>query len=169
MRRALVVVVALAIAGCGSSSGSSKSSTTAGRTSLGPTFDDIGTLPGAQKSAPPWDSGAKKLQQRLKAIGLQPLPVEGTVVHIHQHLDVYVDGKHVTVPALIGIGPGGSFFSLAAKVAAEIEPSDAGKHQVEQDQVRLEGASQLEPTFPGGRRFHFSDPSGNELAVWTDR
>ena len=23
--------------------------------------------------------------------------------------------------------------------------------------------------FPGGRRFHFSDPSGNELAVWTDR
>jgi len=24
-------------------------------------------------------------------------------------------------------------------------------------------------TFPGGRRFHFTDPSGNELAVWTDR
>lgn len=23
--------------------------------------------------------------------------------------------------------------------------------------------------FPGGRRFHFTDPSGNELAVWTDR
>lgn len=22
--------------------------------------------------------------------------------------------------------------------------------------------------FPGGRRFHFTDPSGNELAVWTD-
>lgn len=24
-------------------------------------------------------------------------------------------------------------------------------------------------TFPGGRRFHFTEPSGNELAVWTDR
>lgn len=24
-------------------------------------------------------------------------------------------------------------------------------------------------TFPGGRRFHFSDPNGLELAVWTDR
>ena len=24
-------------------------------------------------------------------------------------------------------------------------------------------------TFPGGRRFHFSDPSGNELAVWSDK
>lgn len=22
-------------------------------------------------------------------------------------------------------------------------------------------------SFPGGRRFHFKDPSGNELAVWT--
>lgn len=24
-------------------------------------------------------------------------------------------------------------------------------------------------SFPGGRRFHFYDPNGNELAVWTDR
>jgi uncharacterized protein len=24
-------------------------------------------------------------------------------------------------------------------------------------------------SFPGGRRFHFTDPSGNELAVWSDR
>jgi len=23
-------------------------------------------------------------------------------------------------------------------------------------------------SFPGGHRFHFSDPSGNELAVWSD-
>lgn len=26
----------------------------------------------------------------------------------------------------------------------------------------------IEP-FPGGRRFHFADPAGNELAVWSDR
>jgi predicted enzyme related to lactoylglutathione lyase len=24
-------------------------------------------------------------------------------------------------------------------------------------------------SFPGGRRFHFTDPSGNELAVWSER
>jgi predicted enzyme related to lactoylglutathione lyase len=24
-------------------------------------------------------------------------------------------------------------------------------------------------SFPGGRRFHFTDPSGHELAVWSDR
>ena len=24
-------------------------------------------------------------------------------------------------------------------------------------------------SFPGGQRFHFTDPSGNELAVWSDK
>jgi len=32
------------------------------------------------------------------------------------------------------------------------------------------GAITTEPfEFPGGRRFHFTDPSGNELAVWAER
>jgi uncharacterized protein len=24
-------------------------------------------------------------------------------------------------------------------------------------------------SFPGGRRFHFTDPNGNELAVWSEK
>ena len=24
-------------------------------------------------------------------------------------------------------------------------------------------------SFPGGRRFHFEDPAGNELAIWSDK
>jgi uncharacterized protein len=37
--------------------------------------------------------------------------------------------------------------------------------------VKAAGGRIVKPTFsfPGGRRFHFTDPSGNELAVWTDR
>ena len=37
--------------------------------------------------------------------------------------------------------------------------------------VKLAGGNIVKPTFsfPGGRRFHFADPSGNELAVWSDR
>jgi len=37
--------------------------------------------------------------------------------------------------------------------------------------VRQAGGTIVTPTFsfPGGRRFHFTDPSGNELAVWSDR
>jgi uncharacterized protein len=36
--------------------------------------------------------------------------------------------------------------------------------------IRSEGGQVVRQTyeFPGGRRFHFTDPSGNELAVWTD-
>ena len=33
------------------------------------------------------------------------------------------------------------------------------------------GGSVLKPVFdfPGGRRFHFADPNGNEYAVWSDQ
>jgi predicted enzyme related to lactoylglutathione lyase len=32
------------------------------------------------------------------------------------------------------------------------------------------GTITTEPfSFPGGRRFHFRDPSGNELAVWSEK
>ena len=37
------------------------------------------------------------------------------------------------------------------------------------DKVRLAGGVIIKPifAFPGGRRFHFTEPSGNEFAVWT--
>ncbi len=37
--------------------------------------------------------------------------------------------------------------------------------------IRAAGGKIVRETFefPGGRRFHFTDPSGNELAVWSDR
>ena len=41
-----------------------------------------------------------------------------------------------------------------------------------QTQAKIEGAggSIVKPifSFPGGRRFHFADPNGNEYAVWSD-
>lgn len=39
-----------------------------------------------------------------------------------------------------------------------------------QSKVESAGGVIVKPifTFPGGRRFHFSDPDGNELAVWSD-
>ena len=38
------------------------------------------------------------------------------------------------------------------------------------DAVRAAGGTVTEGPydFPGGRRFHFTDPGGNELAVWTE-
>jgi len=36
--------------------------------------------------------------------------------------------------------------------------------------IECAGGSIIKPVFdfPGGRRFHFSDPNGNEYAVWSD-
>ena len=36
--------------------------------------------------------------------------------------------------------------------------------------VKAAGGQIIRPifTFPGGRRFHFRDPAGNELAVWSE-
>ena len=36
--------------------------------------------------------------------------------------------------------------------------------------IELSNGAIIKPifSFPGGRRFHFSDPNGNEYAVWSD-
>jgi predicted enzyme related to lactoylglutathione lyase len=39
------------------------------------------------------------------------------------------------------------------------------------DKVKAAGGTVVQDIFefPGGRRFHFTDPSGNELAIWSDK
>lgn len=45
-------------------------------------------------------------------------------------------------------------------------------NDLEQTQAKIKksGGSIVAPifSFPGGRRFHFADPNGNEFAVWSD-
>ena len=64
-----------------------------------------------QHGPAPWSSGSRYLPQRLGASGLQALTMEGAALHIHQHLDVYVDGRRVPVPALVGIDPATGFLT----------------------------------------------------------
>jgi hypothetical protein len=120
-----VSAVVLCLAGCGGGGGGGSSSTSSlpkmGPTTttkgssgvqLGPSFGSFAKLPGVQNTAPPWGPGnGPQLKARLLAMGLKPLSAEGTVIHIHQHLDIYVDGKKVTVPALIGISTAQQFIS----------------------------------------------------------
>jgi hypothetical protein len=105
---ALVLVVAVAavvLATSGSGGGGSGAG--------GTTSASAGTaaLPGEQTGPPPWTAGSDGLAARLKAIGLPALPAEGTVLHIHQHLDLFANGRRVPVPAGIGIDPQGQFIS----------------------------------------------------------
>jgi hypothetical protein len=70
-------------------------------------------LAGLQTGPAPWGANTADLARRLKAIGVPPLsPMEGTALHIHQHLDIYVDGHPVTVPAGVGIDPAAGYAPL---------------------------------------------------------
>jgi predicted enzyme related to lactoylglutathione lyase len=46
----------------------------------------------------------------------------------------------------------------------------ASKLEEAQARVEKSGGKIVKPifSFPGGRRFHFADPAGNELAIWSD-
>ena len=51
-------------------------------------------LAGLRTGPPPWGANTTDLAERLQAIGVPPLSaMEGEAVHIHQHLDLYVDGR----------------------------------------------------------------------------
>jgi predicted enzyme related to lactoylglutathione lyase len=71
--------------------------------------------------------------------------------------DGRMGGGFVLAPA---VAAGGPLIVLYATNLEEIEFS-----------IREHGGRIVRDTFefPGGRRFHFTDPSGNELAVWSDR
>lgn len=62
------------------------------------------TIPGLQTKKPPWPNDGTTLSLRISSLGLSQLSQEALAFHIHQHLDVYVDGKHVTVPTAVGYG-----------------------------------------------------------------
>jgi len=71
-------------------------------------------------------------------------------------------------------GIDGGFFK--SELSASTESGSAlivfYSKDLEKTQTKIEnsGGSITKPifSFPGGRRFHFRDPSGNEYAVWSD-
>ena len=77
--------------------------------------------------------------------------------------------------AFHGAGLDGGFFAadaasntatgaaLVVFYSADLEATEAA--------VTAAGGSIVKPvfSFPGGRRFHFCEPAGNEFAVWSDR
>ena len=86
--------------------------THAGGSAKPPVPVDFAALTGLQTGPPPWDTGAAGLDDRLRPLGLPQLGIEGQVVHIHQHLDLWVNGKKVKVPAGVGIQPGSYLTTL---------------------------------------------------------
>ncbi|UUL75289.1 hypothetical protein NG819_13560 [Pseudarthrobacter sp. Fe7] len=60
------------------------------------------TSPATASAATGWELSPKGAADRIKAAGLQVLTAEGAAEHFHAHLDVFMDGKPVAVPADIG-------------------------------------------------------------------
>ena len=76
--------------------------------------------------------------------------------------------------AFEGAGIDGGFFSsdLTARTDGGSALVVLYSQDLEATQARVEeaGGTMLQAifSFPGGRRFHFSDPSDNEYAVWSE-
>jgi hypothetical protein len=86
MKRWAPLVLVLVLAGCGG----------------GKKVVDQGPAAVPAKGAAPWPAPANPMALTRKA-GLTPETHEFVFLHVHSHLDVFVNGTAVTVPAAIGI------------------------------------------------------------------
>jgi hypothetical protein len=81
-----------------------KSSTTSANSRVDPA-----TLPGIMRTSAPWNPEFQDLSARLKVLGLPIQSKEALVYHIHQELQIFINGKAQPVPVCIGIyAPGTS-------------------------------------------------------------
>lgn len=74
--------------------------------------------------------------------------------------DQGLDGGFFRADQCSTTGKGGA---LLVFYSADLEATQA--------KVTQHGGKIIKPifSFPGGRRFHFTEPSGNEFAVWSDQ
>ncbi|MFV2196647.1 VOC family protein [Nocardiopsis sp. LOL_012] len=107
--------------------------------------------------------------------------VELTVTDLHAAERFYTEafGWHATRygPGYSGLrGPGGEGPEIGGLALGE-RPRQGGPFvllysedlEASAEAVRAAGGAVVNGpyAFPGGRRFHFTDPSGNELGVWS--
>ncbi|MES2023511.1 MAG: hypothetical protein V4439_02405 [Patescibacteria group bacterium] len=75
-------------------------------------MNQVASLAGMQTGYFPWKAEREHLRERLDSIGLPALSEEGVALHIHQHLDIFIDGKSVSIPEYIGIDAMEKFISI---------------------------------------------------------
>ena len=88
------------------------------------------TSAGLQTGSAPWWPGDVGLTDRLQKAGVPFSDMEGTALHIHPQLWIFVGGAPVPVPAYIGIEPSGQ------TMAALHTHDDSGLIHVESPVVR---------------------------------
>jgi hypothetical protein len=73
------------------------------RVGVGLLLSAVVALPAAAAGSPPAWPAPKDPMARTRLAGLVPEVNEHLQYHVHSHLDIFVNGKHVEVPAGIGI------------------------------------------------------------------
>ncbi|MBI2474376.1 MAG: hypothetical protein HYV68_01625 [Candidatus Taylorbacteria bacterium] len=71
-------------------------------------FQDV---PGLNEGELPWGIGTTTLRSRLAALDLPALTKEGSAVHTHQHLDIFINGEAVPIPPEIGVNEEDNYIS----------------------------------------------------------
>jgi len=126
---ALVAVAAVAAALYLGLRGSGKSSTPT--TTSSAAANPLNNLPGIRKTKPPWPPEYTHLTDNLVPIGLGiGTSHAGLALHFHDHLDIFVHGKKVVVPALIGINDDAYLTELhthAPDGIVHVESTESGK------------------------------------------
>jgi len=77
--------------------------------------------------------------------------------------DAYADTSASGIESGVSVDPPRVGKPLPVIYASDLEATLASVEQQQGTIVRAIFA------FPGGRRFHFLDPAGNEIGVWSDR
>jgi hypothetical protein len=82
-------------------------------------------LPGELRTQAPWAANGDQALDRADQIGL---PAEGTALHEHANVQVFVHGERASVPVDVGIGPDGaaSLHTHTGDGLVHIESSDVG-------------------------------------------
>ena len=146
----LCTVAAAALAGCGHDSDTNataaarSSSDNNGRSAADQNSSTPSTIPVAQgpvilrQTPPPWTVPEPGEEAKaISAAGLAFLHDPGQVQHTHTHLDIWIDGQRVEVPAQIG-------FDLGVQVTSPILTRDAsGTIHVESPTARTFTLGQL--------------------------
>jgi len=76
------------------------------------TATNYNALPGIRKTKAPWPPEYLYLADRLAPLDLTTLGGHNNLVlHFHAHIDIFVNGKKVTVPAFVGINNGAGYLT----------------------------------------------------------
>ena len=92
----LASIIAVLASACAGGDGSSDDRSGA------PVAETAPAAPQPDSGAPPWPAPSDPLAKTAEA-GLTPEPKEFFGIHLHAHLDVFVNGEPVVVPAGVGI------------------------------------------------------------------